>query len=190
MRCARYVLVALLVIPLTCAHAAPLININTASATQLDTLPGIGPSKAAAIVDYRTTHGLFTTIEGIQNVKGIGPVTFANLKDRITVGVVEVQPTAAPAPVQPTRAPVRSISTQAADLRGTTVRQVESVTSSPNTHEHAVIAPTTTTDVAAVGAALPEATPTSSHSKGLFGSSWTIGLVGVMLVAGTAFILL
>lgn len=66
--------------------AAELININTADAELLDTLPGIGPSKAAAIIDYRTEHGPFVRIEDIQNVSGIGPSTYADIEPLITVG--------------------------------------------------------------------------------------------------------
>lgn len=62
-----------------------LININMASASQLDTLPGIGPSLAQRIIEYRETVGPFLRIEDIQNVSGIGPATFEKLKDRITV---------------------------------------------------------------------------------------------------------
>ena len=65
---------------------AALININTADATLLDTLPGIGPSKATAIVDYRIQHGPFAHIEDIQNVSGVGPSTFADIEPLITVG--------------------------------------------------------------------------------------------------------
>lgn len=65
--------------------AAELININTANATLLDTLPGIGPSKAAAIIDYRTQHGPFAAKGDIQNVSGIGPSTYANISPLITV---------------------------------------------------------------------------------------------------------
>ncbi len=60
-------------------------NINTASLEELEKLPGIGPSKARAIIDYRTTNGLFKDIEEIKNVKGIGEKTFEKLKDLITV---------------------------------------------------------------------------------------------------------
>ncbi|MBI4065760.1 helix-hairpin-helix domain-containing protein [Candidatus Kaiserbacteria bacterium] len=67
------------------AYAA-LININTADATLLDTLPGIGPSKAQAIITYRNGHGPFVKIEDIQNVSGIGPSTYADIKSLITVG--------------------------------------------------------------------------------------------------------
>ena len=67
------------------AYAA-LININTADVTLLDTLPGIGPTKATAIVDYRDANGPFVRIEDIQNVSGIGPSTFADIEPLITVG--------------------------------------------------------------------------------------------------------
>ena len=62
------------------------ININTATAADLDTLPGIGPTTAQAIVDYRLEHGAFQAVQDIQNVPGIGPATFANIKDYITIG--------------------------------------------------------------------------------------------------------
>ena len=67
---------------------AALININTAGTEELDTLDGIGPAYAQRIVDYRTANGPFLTIEEIQNVKGIGEVTFSKIKDSITVGSV------------------------------------------------------------------------------------------------------
>jgi competence protein ComEA len=63
-----------------------LININTASAEELDSLPGIGPTTAQKIIDYRTQHGIFQRIEDIMNVSGIGPATFDRIKDLITVG--------------------------------------------------------------------------------------------------------
>ena len=62
-----------------------LININTAGLDQLCSLPGIGETKAAAIINYRESYGPFTTIEQLMNVSGIGPSTFENLKDLITV---------------------------------------------------------------------------------------------------------
>jgi competence protein ComEA len=62
-----------------------LININTASLEELDSLPGIGPTIAQRIIDYRTEKGPFQTIEDILNVSGIGPSTFDQIKDLITV---------------------------------------------------------------------------------------------------------
>jgi len=61
------------------------ININTADAKLLSTLPNIGESKANAIIEYRNTNGNFTTIEGIKEVSGIGESTFLKIKDLITV---------------------------------------------------------------------------------------------------------
>ena len=62
------------------------VNINTATVAELDTLPGIGPTTAQAIVDYRLQHGLFKVIQDIQNVPGVGPATYNLIKDYITVG--------------------------------------------------------------------------------------------------------
>lgn len=61
------------------------LNINTATAEELDLLPGIGPSKASAIIAYRNKHGDFKRIEDLLNVSGIGPSIFDQIKDRITV---------------------------------------------------------------------------------------------------------
>jgi len=62
------------------------ININTATAEQLDALPGIGPVRAQAIIDYRNQHGAFKSIEEIENVKGIKAGEFSKIQDSITVG--------------------------------------------------------------------------------------------------------
>jgi competence protein ComEA len=66
--------------------ATEKININTASVEELDKLPGIGPSLAKAIVDYRTKNGPFKQIEDINVVKGIGDALFEKIKDQITIG--------------------------------------------------------------------------------------------------------
>ena len=62
-----------------------IININTASKSELTTLSGIGDVKAQAIIDYRNTNGFFKSIEDIKNVSGIGDVVFSKIKDYITV---------------------------------------------------------------------------------------------------------
>ncbi len=62
-----------------------LVNINTASLEELDSLPGIGPTIAQRIIDYREENGPFNTIEDIMNVSGIGPSTFEEIQDLITV---------------------------------------------------------------------------------------------------------
>jgi len=59
------------------------ININTASQSELETLPGVGPSTALKIINYRTKNGNFEKIEDIMNIPGIGEAKFKNLKDYI-----------------------------------------------------------------------------------------------------------
>jgi len=61
------------------------ININTASAAELDTLPGIGPTLAQRIIDYRTTNKHFRSIEDIKKVSGIGDRRYEQIKDLITI---------------------------------------------------------------------------------------------------------
>lgn len=63
-----------------------LININTASSFELESLPGIGPTTAQKIIAYRDENGPFLSIEDIINVSGIGPGTYERIKDLITVG--------------------------------------------------------------------------------------------------------
>ncbi len=62
-----------------------LVNINTAPAVELETLPRVGPSLAQRIIEYRTEHGPFAAIEDIMQVSGIGPSIFSAIKDMITV---------------------------------------------------------------------------------------------------------
>jgi competence protein ComEA len=61
------------------------VNINTATAEQLQTLPGIGPALAKAIIDHRTKNGKFGKIEELINVKGVGQKKFQKMKDRLIV---------------------------------------------------------------------------------------------------------
>jgi competence protein ComEA len=61
-----------------------LVNINTATLEELNALPGIGPTTAQKIIDYRDANGAFSVIEDIMNVSGIGPATFEEIKDLIT----------------------------------------------------------------------------------------------------------
>jgi competence protein ComEA len=61
------------------------VNINTADLDTLMTLPGIGQAKAEAIIQYRTEHGPFASIEEIQNISGIKQAVFSKIEDRITV---------------------------------------------------------------------------------------------------------
>ncbi|MEH7120806.1 helix-hairpin-helix domain-containing protein, partial [Neobacillus vireti] len=61
------------------------INLNKADEAELQNLPGVGPAKAAAIIEFRETSGPFKTIEDLKNISGIGDKTFEKLKDLIDV---------------------------------------------------------------------------------------------------------
>jgi competence protein ComEA len=65
---------------------ARLVNINTATADELADLPDIGPVTAQRIVEYRSQFGLFTTLEDLTQVFGIGPATLEQIRDLITLG--------------------------------------------------------------------------------------------------------
>lgn len=70
------------------AKTAPgaVVNINTASAAELDALPGIGAKTAARIVEYRQKNGPFKKVEDLMNVRGVGEKNFLKLKSQITIG--------------------------------------------------------------------------------------------------------
>jgi competence protein ComEA len=61
------------------------VNINTASAKELDALPGIGTKTAELIVEYRQKNGPFKKIEELMNVRGVGEKSFLKLKPQLTV---------------------------------------------------------------------------------------------------------
>ena len=67
------------------AGGTTLINVNTADATQLEELPGIGEVLAGAIVQYREEHGPFASVDQLDEVSGIGPATLENIRDLVTV---------------------------------------------------------------------------------------------------------
>ena len=78
-------LIVLLASLLSFAFAMAAVNLNTATKQELESLNGIGPAKAQAIIDYRTKSGAFKTIDDFKNVPGIGDKTFEKLKGEITV---------------------------------------------------------------------------------------------------------
>jgi len=61
------------------------VNLNTADLAALDTLPGVGPATAKAIIDWRDQNGRFTAVEDLLSVTGIGDKTLAELRDLVTV---------------------------------------------------------------------------------------------------------
>ena len=63
-----------------------MVNINTAGVDELDSLPGIGPVLAQAILDYRAEHGDFQTLDELLEVRGIGSAKLDAMRDEITTG--------------------------------------------------------------------------------------------------------
>jgi competence protein ComEA len=63
-----------------------LVNINSATQTELENLPGIGPTLAKRIIDYRNQYGFFDSVDSIKDVPGFGEAVFEQIKDLITVG--------------------------------------------------------------------------------------------------------
>lgn len=69
----------------TVAATTARININTATSEQLETLPGIGPTIAQRIIDYRTQYGTYSTVYDLLEVEGIGEKTLEKIINQITV---------------------------------------------------------------------------------------------------------
>ena len=67
------------------AKAEAVVNLNTATAAELESLPGIGKSTAQRILEYRQKSGGFKKVEELMNVKGIGEKSFLKIKNRLTV---------------------------------------------------------------------------------------------------------
>ena len=67
------------------AHASALVDLNTSSRTHLETVTGIGPGKAKAIVEYRTQHGPFKSVDELENVSGFGKKSIDKVRSSLTV---------------------------------------------------------------------------------------------------------
>lgn len=80
--------------------ALAALDLNTATEAELDALPGVGPSRAQAIIEYRRTHGDFASVDDLGKVKGIGDKTLAELKPLLTAagarGAIAQSPSAPP----------------------------------------------------------------------------------------------
>jgi competence protein ComEA len=78
--------------PAASAAAAAPVNLNTATAAQLEALPGIGKATAERILEYRQKNGAFKKIEDLMNVRGIGEKSFLTLKPLVTVTAPKATP--------------------------------------------------------------------------------------------------
>ncbi len=85
MKASIAILIPLLLIPLVKGEESPKIDLNTATLSQLDSLPGIGPVIAERILELREKSGHYKRIEDLMNIRGIGEKKFLKLKDLITV---------------------------------------------------------------------------------------------------------
>jgi competence protein ComEA len=95
-------LLALLLVSAQQAGAEAPVNLNTASAADLEGLKGIGPSKANAIVEHREKNGQFKTVDDLKLVRGIGDKMLEQLRPQLTVdgkGGAPAVPAAPAAPV-------------------------------------------------------------------------------------------
>ncbi len=94
----KKLLLALLASMALSFSAFAAVNINTATQAELESLDGIGPVKAAAIIDYRKKNGGFKSVDELEKVDGVGPVTLANVKKDVAVSGSTSVPAAAAKP--------------------------------------------------------------------------------------------
>lgn len=81
----KSVLLAMFAWLLSVSAALAAVNVNTATREQLDSLKGIGPTKAQAIIDYRTKNGPFKSIDDLEKVPGIGPATLKDIRGEVSL---------------------------------------------------------------------------------------------------------
>lgn len=101
----RAVLAFALSLLLFASQALAGINVNAASQKELETLPGIGPAKATAIIEFRSSNGAFASLSDLDRVPGIGPATLANIGPMVEFGEGGAAAPAAASPSSSTSAP-------------------------------------------------------------------------------------
>lgn len=79
-------MVVLVLAGLTSLPAVAAVDINTATQSELESVKGLGPAKAKAIITYREAHGKFKSLDDLDNVKGFGSASVAKLKGELSVG--------------------------------------------------------------------------------------------------------
>jgi competence protein ComEA len=89
--------------------ATAALDLNTASKDDLVALSGIGPAKAQAIIDYRSQHGGFKSLDELKDVKGIGARRYEKLKPELTLAPVAAPRAAPKSAAAPTRADAKPI---------------------------------------------------------------------------------
>jgi len=106
-------------------NAFAAVNINSASQAELETIKGIGPVKAKAIIDYRTKNGAFKSVDDLDNVKGIGKKSLDKFRSEVSVsGATTVAPAAA-APAAKTKAAAPEAAAPAAKAADTKASKKE-----------------------------------------------------------------
>jgi competence protein ComEA len=90
----RKLLLWLVMMMLSVGTALAAINVNTANQKELESIKGIGPAKAKAIMDYRSKNGPFKSIEDLDKVKGVGKKTLAEIRPQVTLSGPSTPPAA------------------------------------------------------------------------------------------------
>lgn len=97
----KRILSAILIFFACIGFACAAVNLNTATVEELDSVKGIGPSKAKAIVEYRNKNGQFKSVDDLKGVKGFGEKSVAKLRGDLTVGNAPATAAAPAAPAKP-----------------------------------------------------------------------------------------
>lgn len=99
-------------------NAVAAVNVNTANKTELTSLPGIGPAKAQAIIDYRTKNGPFKSVDDLTKVNGIGPVILGRIRSDVALdGPTTVKPAANSTAAKPAATPAAKPATSPRQLQ-------------------------------------------------------------------------